>query len=125
MNGGAYGGRSPPRSHLFGGLNFSVVSEEGNTSILRSNADQEQEDESMKLKHKVRINVADKRGNKQEVLQSEHRSIPKRLLTFLFGEFCEILVLTASFRKRSIVRSIQFSLRNISLFSALYYRIYR
>lgn len=48
----------------------------------------------MKLKHKVQINVADKRGNKQEVLQSEHRSIPKRLLTFLFGEFCEILVLT-------------------------------
>ena len=48
----------------------------------------------MKLKHKVRINVADKRGNKQEVLQSEHRSIPKRLLTLLFGEFCEILVLT-------------------------------
>lgn len=49
----------------------------------------------MKLKHKVRINIADKSGNKQEILQSdEHRSIPKRLLTFLFGEFCEILVLT-------------------------------
>ena len=94
MSGVRYGGRSPPRLHLFGGLNFSVVSEEGNTSILRSNANQEQEDEPMKLKHKVRINVADKRGNKQEVLQSEHRSIPKRLLTFLFGEFCEILVLT-------------------------------
>ncbi len=54
MSGGAYGGRSPPRPHLFGGLNFPVVSEEGNTSILRSNADQE----------------------------------------FLFGEFCEVLVLT-------------------------------
>lgn len=48
----------------------------------------------MRLKHKVRINIADKSGNKQEVLQSEHRSIPKRLLSFLFGEFCEILVLT-------------------------------
>lgn len=48
----------------------------------------------MKLKHKVRINVADNRGNKLEVLQSEHKSIPKRLLTFLFGEFCEVLVLT-------------------------------
>lgn len=48
----------------------------------------------MKLKHKVRINIADKSGKKQEVLQSEHRSNPKRLLTFLFGEFCEILVLT-------------------------------
>lgn len=48
----------------------------------------------MKLKHKVKINIADRNGHKQEVLQSEHRSIPKRLLTFLFGEFCEVLVLT-------------------------------
>lgn len=48
----------------------------------------------MKLKHKVRINIADRNGHKQEVLQSERRRIPKRLLTFLFGEFCEILVLT-------------------------------
>ena len=48
----------------------------------------------MRLKHKVRINIADKNGNKQEVLQSEHRSIPKKLLTFLFGDFCEVLVLT-------------------------------
>lgn len=48
----------------------------------------------MKLKHKVRINIADRNGNKQNVLQSEHRSIPKRLLTFLFGEFCDVLVLT-------------------------------
>lgn len=70
------------------------MSEDGNTSILRDNANQEQEDESMKLKHKVRINVADKTGNKQEILQSERRSIPKKLLSFLFGEFCEVLVLT-------------------------------
>lgn len=48
----------------------------------------------MKLKHRVRINIADRTGQKQEVLQSEHRRIPKRLLTFLFGDFCEILVLT-------------------------------
>lgn len=48
----------------------------------------------MKLKHKVRINIADKNGNKQKVLQSEHRSIPKKLLTLLFGDFCEVLVLT-------------------------------
>ena len=50
----------------------------------------------MRLKHKVRINIADKNGNKQEVLQSEHRSIPKKLLTFLFGDFCEVLGLTPS-----------------------------
>ena len=48
----------------------------------------------MKLKHKLKINVADRDGHKQRVLQSEHLSIPKRLLTFLFGEFCEVLVLT-------------------------------
>lgn len=48
----------------------------------------------MRSKHKVRINIADKNGNKQEVLQSEHRSIPKKLLTLLFGDFCEVLVLT-------------------------------
>lgn len=48
----------------------------------------------MKLKHKVKINIADRNGHKQEVLQSEHRIIPKRLLTLLFGEFCEVLVLT-------------------------------
>lgn len=39
MNGGAYGGRSPPWPRLFGGLNFPVASEEGNTFILRSNTD--------------------------------------------------------------------------------------
>ena len=94
MNGGRYGGRSPPRPHFFGGLNFPVVSEEGNITILCVNTNQEQEDKPMRLKHKVRINIADKSGKKQEVLQSEHRSIPKRLLTFLFGEFCEVLVLT-------------------------------
>lgn len=48
----------------------------------------------MMLNHKVRINIADKRGNKETVLQSSHVSIPKRLLTFFFGDFCEILVLT-------------------------------
>ncbi len=47
----------------------------------------------MKLKHKAKINIADRDGHKQEVLQSEHRSLSKRLLNFLFGEFCEILVL--------------------------------
>ena len=48
----------------------------------------------MKLKHRVRINVAASRGRKKEVLRSEHRRISKRLLRLLFGEFCEVLVLT-------------------------------
>lgn len=83
MNGGRYGGRSPPRPHLFGGLNFPVVSEEGNTSILRSNADQEQEEEPMNLKHKIKINIADRNGHKQEVRhgrqgQGNHGHLPGR-----------------------------------------------
>ena len=48
----------------------------------------------MGLKHKVRINIADRNGNKKEVLQSRSMNLPKRLLKFLFGEFCEVLVLT-------------------------------
>ena len=72
--------RSPPRQ--------SVRKEIAPSSIKRKGG------QSMKLKHKIRINIADKSGDKQKVLQSEHRSIPKRLLTFLFGEFCEVLVLT-------------------------------
>lgn len=48
----------------------------------------------MNLKHKVKINIADRRGNKKEVLQSGRIRLPKRLLKFLFGDFCEILVLT-------------------------------
>ena len=48
----------------------------------------------MKLKHKIKFNISDRNGHKQGVLQSEHRSIPKRLFTFLFGEFCKIPVLT-------------------------------
>ena len=46
------------------------------------------------LNHKIRINIADKLGGKQTVLQSNRISIPKRLLTFIFGDFCDILVLT-------------------------------
>ena len=48
----------------------------------------------MKLKHKGRINIADKNGIKQEVLEITSRRIPQRLLHFLFGDFCEVLVLT-------------------------------
>ena len=44
--------------------------------------------------HKVRINVANKCGGKQTVLQSRQVSLPKRLLTFFFGDFCDVLMLT-------------------------------
>ncbi len=47
----------------------------------------------MKLKHKVQINIADRAGHKTAVLKSTHISLPQRLLTRIFGEFCEVLVL--------------------------------
>jgi len=52
--------------------------------------------------HKVRINVADKCGGKQTVLQSRQVSLPKRLLTFFFGDFCDVLVLTPGESVRGI-----------------------
>ena len=48
----------------------------------------------MKLKHKIRINISDRGGNQQKVLESSRVRLPQRLLRFLFGEFSEVLILT-------------------------------
>lgn len=56
----------------------------------------------MSLRHRVRINIADRNGRKQEVLQSGSVSLPKRLLTWIFGDFCEVLVLTPGETVRGI-----------------------
>ena len=48
----------------------------------------------MKLKHKVRIKIADRHGRTQNVVESRSFRLPKKLLTMLFGDFCEVLVLT-------------------------------
>nr|DAL77422.1 MAG TPA: hypothetical protein [Caudoviricetes sp.] len=48
----------------------------------------------MKIKHKVRIKIADHVGGTKDVLESTRISLPRKLLTLLFGEFCEVLVLT-------------------------------
>lgn len=45
-------------------------------------------------KHTVRINVANRNGDKEQVLTSTRLTLPRRLLRFLFGDFCQILVLT-------------------------------
>ena len=45
-------------------------------------------------KHTVKINIADRRGEQRRVLTSAHVSLPRRLLRFLFGDFCQVLVLT-------------------------------
>jgi len=45
-------------------------------------------------KHTVKINIADRRGEQRRVLTSAQISLPRRLLRFLFGDFCQVLVLT-------------------------------
>lgn len=39
-------------------------------------------------KHTVKINIADRRGDQRRVLTSTRVSLPRRLLRFLFGDFC-------------------------------------
>ncbi len=46
------------------------------------------------MKHKVSINVADRSGHKTEVVHGSRVKLPKRLLKLLFGDFCEVFVLT-------------------------------
>ena len=45
-------------------------------------------------KHTVRINLANPRGEKKQILTSTRLSLPRRLLRLLFGDFCQVLVLT-------------------------------
>lgn len=47
----------------------------------------------MQIKHRVRINVADRNGNQQNVLESRKLRMPQRILRLLFGDSCEVLVL--------------------------------
>ena len=46
------------------------------------------------MRHKVSINVADRSGHKTEVVHGSRVKLPKRLLKLLFGDFCEVFVLT-------------------------------
>ena len=48
----------------------------------------------MRLKHRIQINVTNTDGGKKPVLRAGVKTLPKRLLTALFGENAEILVLT-------------------------------
>ena len=44
--------------------------------------------------HRVQINVANNKGQIQQVLKSRQIRLPERLLKMLVGSFCEVLVLT-------------------------------
>ena len=46
------------------------------------------------MKHKVCISVADRSGNKTELLKGKRMMLPKRLLKLVFGDYCEVFVLT-------------------------------
>lgn len=46
------------------------------------------------LQHKVRVNISDRDGHKRTVLNGTVKRFPQRLLTLLFGDFTEVLVLT-------------------------------
>lgn len=48
----------------------------------------------MSRKHEVKVCVADRHGHKEEVLTSRRICLPEKILRFLFGDSCEILVLS-------------------------------
>ena len=48
----------------------------------------------MNLQHRVQINIADRSSQKKHVLGSKKVRLPKRLLHLIFGDFCEVLILT-------------------------------
>ncbi len=45
-------------------------------------------------RHRVQVNVVDTRGKRRPVLKSRTCRIPQRLAHLLFGDFCEVLVLS-------------------------------
>ena len=56
----------------------------------------------MNLQHRVKINIADRSGQKEQVLESKKLCIPRRLLNLFFGDFCEVLVLTPGSTVRDV-----------------------
>ena len=53
----------------------------------------------MNLRHRVQINIADRSGQKKQVLGSKKVCLPQRLLNLIF---CEVLVLTPGTSVRNI-----------------------
>ena len=45
------------------------------------------------MKHQIRINVANRSGQPRQIVQGRSLCLPRRLMRFLFGDFCEVLVL--------------------------------
>ena len=47
-----------------------------------------------RLRHKVKINVADRNGKKVDVVTGTTMKLPHRILRFLFGEMSELMLIT-------------------------------
>lgn len=47
-----------------------------------------------KLRHKVKINVSDGKGEKQEVVSGTTCKLPRRILRFFLGELSDVMVIT-------------------------------
>lgn len=47
------------------------------------------------MKHSVKVLVETKNG-REELLQSRHLRVRERFMKFLFGDFCEVIVLNPS-----------------------------
>ncbi len=45
-------------------------------------------------RHRVQVNVLDTRGRRRPVLKSQACRISQRLAHLLFGDFCEVLVMS-------------------------------
>lgn len=56
----------------------------------------------MNLQHRVQINIADRSGQKKQVLGSRKVRLSQRLLNLIFGDFCEVLVLQPGTSVRNI-----------------------
>lgn len=59
----------------------------------------------MMRKHKVVVSVADGTGRREEVLTGRRLAVPKRFIRWLFGDFCQVLVLSPGHSVREILIS--------------------
>lgn len=55
----------------------------------------------MNLQHRVRVNLVN-HGRRKRLVECSKLRLPKRLLNLIFGEFCEVMVLTPGTTVRDV-----------------------
>lgn len=55
------------------------------------------------LQHGIQVNISKNNGTKETVLKSHIRRVPARLITFLFGDVREIVVLRPGESVNSVI----------------------